>query len=91
MRFSAFTPWATTLIIGQGLCHSSPRAIPAPQQNTPIAPNDLQAFSIEFAFFPAYAGNKSHPNEFSKNLLANFKSITGVHPIVRVGGTSQYV
>lgn len=91
MRPSTFTLWGSALIIGQGLCHSTPRAIPAPQESTPVVPNDLQAFSIEFAFFPDYAGNKSHPNEFSKNLLENFKSITGVQPIVRVGGTSQYV
>lgn len=91
MRSSTSTLWATALVIGQGLCHTSPRAIPAPKQSTPVVPNDIQAFSIEFAFFPDYAGNKSHPNQFSKNLLENFKTITGMQPIVRVGGTSQYV
>ncbi|KGO60703.1 Glycoside hydrolase, superfamily [Penicillium expansum] len=45
--------------------------------------------SIEFAYFPDYAGNKSQPNQFSKNLLHNLKSLTGVAPKVRVGGTSQ--
>ncbi|KAJ5676453.1 uncharacterized protein N7477_002086 [Penicillium maclennaniae] len=69
------------------------RAILEPSQHRsrilPTVPNDLQAFSIEFAYFPDYAGNKSYPNEFSKNLLANFKTITGVPPTVRVGGTSQ--
>lgn len=81
----------SALLVGQGLCDNRPRAIPALAQDTPIVPNDLQAFSIEFSFFTDYAGNKSHPNEFSRNLLANFKNLTGVQPIVRVGGTSQCV
>jgi hypothetical protein len=55
-----------------------------------MVPNDLQAVSIEFAFFTDYAGNKSQPNEFSRNLLENFEKITGKQPTVRVGGTSQY-
>lgn len=88
MRSPSFTLWGTALLVRQGLAQMT---VPAPQQNAPTVPNDLQAFSIEFAYFPDYAGNKSHPNEFSKNLLENFKSITGVHPVVRVGGTSQCV
>lgn len=74
-----------------GRCHGSdyPIAIPKPRPGTQPVPKDLQSFSIEFAFFPDYAGNKSHPNKFSKNLLENFKDITGVYPLVRVGGTSQ--
>lgn len=75
---------------GQGL-PSHPIAVSSrPQDSIPV-PNDLQAVSIEFAFFTDYAGNKSNPNSFSKNLLENFEEITGVHPKVRVGGTSQYV
>lgn len=55
-----------------------------------MVPNVLQAISIEFAFFTDYAGNKSQPNEFSRNLLENFEKITGKHPTVRVGGSSEY-
>lgn len=91
MRSSNFAILGSALLFSQGLCGSKPIAIPTPQPDTPIVPNDLQAFSFEFCFFPDYAGNKSHPNEFSKNLLANFKTVTGVQPTVRVGGTSQYV
>lgn len=86
--FSVLLVSALLLQQGQGqLFH--PIAIPLPQDSTPV-PNDLQSVSIEFAFFTDYAGNKSHPNSFSRNLLENFEKITGVHPKVRVGGTSQY-
>ncbi|KAJ9315701.1 CAZyme family GH79 [Paecilomyces variotii] len=46
-------------------------------------------FSIEFAFFPDFAGNKSQPNIFSKNLLDNIGNIQGAQPIIRVGGNTQ--
>lgn len=59
-----------------------------PKDTKPVA-NDLQSFSIEFSYFPDFAGNKSHPNEFSKTLLGNLKEITGIAPVVRVGGTTQ--
>lgn len=59
-----------------------------PKDTKPVA-NDLQSFSIEFSYFPDFAGNKSHPNEFSKTLLGNLKDITGIAPVVRVGGTTQ--
>jgi hypothetical protein len=78
-----------------GRCHghenSQSLLIPRPNSGAEYVPRDLQSFSIEFAFFPDYAGNKSHPNHFSKNLLENFKDLTGVYPLVRVGGTSQWV
>lgn len=71
-------------------CHQPPIAIPPlPEDSNPV-PNDLQSFSLEFCFFPDYAGNKTHPNTFSKNLLSNLERITGVPPAVRVGGTTQY-
>lgn len=62
---------------------------PLPKDSSPV-PRDLQSFSIEFAYFPDYAGNQSQPNTFSKALLQNFKDITGVYPKVRIGGTTQY-
>ncbi|KAL1849762.1 hypothetical protein Plec18167_008478 [Paecilomyces lecythidis] len=60
---------------------------------TDAGPSVLQpfvSFSIEFAFFPDYAGNKSHPNVFSKNLLDNLGNLQGAQPIIRVGGNTQY-
>jgi hypothetical protein len=49
------------------------------------------SFSIELAFFPDFAGNKSHPNVFSENLLNNLADLQGVKPVIRVGGNTQWV
>ena len=63
--------------------------VPSHPKDTKPVTNDLQSFSIEFSYFPDFAGNKSHPNEFSKTLLGNLKDITGIAPVIRVGGTTQ--
>ena len=63
--------------------------VPSHPKGTKPVTNDLQSFSIEFSYFPDFAGNESHPNEFSKTLLGNLKDITGIAPVVRVGGTTQ--
>ncbi|KAF2185105.1 glycoside hydrolase family 79 protein [Zopfia rhizophila CBS 207.26] len=47
------------------------------------------SFSLELAFFPDFAGNKSAPNTFSDNLLNNLKGIQGTKPEIRVGGNTQ--
>ncbi|KAK4180146.1 hypothetical protein QBC36DRAFT_343164 [Triangularia setosa] len=47
------------------------------------------SFSIEFSSFPDFAGNNSHPNTFSDNLLENIKHLTGTKPYIRVGGNTQ--
>ncbi|KAJ5668439.1 uncharacterized protein N7477_007009 [Penicillium maclennaniae] len=79
-------------------------AVPTVSQrdNSPVsvakdAPNTAGAailhpfvsFSIEFAFFPDYAGNLSSPNKFSNQLLDNLGDLQGVKPYVRVGGNTQ--
>ncbi|KAJ5370389.1 uncharacterized protein N7496_006481 [Penicillium cataractarum] len=86
---SRFLLATSALYVAVGNCSSQPLTIPLPPKNSEAIPNDLQSFSLEFAFFPDYAGNKSSPNQFSRNLMENFKNITGVYPKVRVGGTSQ--
>ncbi|KAI9659153.1 MAG: hypothetical protein M1821_002113 [Bathelium mastoideum] len=35
-----------------------------------------------------YAGNASHPNEFSRQLLFNLQNISGALPIIRAGGST---
>ena len=47
------------------------------------------SFSIEFSSFPDFAGNTSHPNVFSNNLLNNIGNLTGTKPYIRVGGNTQ--
>ncbi|KAK0114077.1 hypothetical protein ONS95_013582 [Cadophora gregata] len=56
------------------------------------APPILEAFisySIEFVFFPDFAGSPSSPNTFSNNLLNNLGNLTGTKPYIRVGGNTQ--
>ncbi|GLI73358.1 hypothetical protein PoHVEF18_001575 [Penicillium ochrochloron] len=79
----------SALWVAVGKCSHHPIVIPLPAKNSEPIPKDLQSFSLELAFFPDYAGNKSSPNVFSQNLMENFKDITGVYPKIRVGGTSQ--
>ena len=47
------------------------------------------SYSIEFAFFPDYAGNASYPNNFSNNLLESISAFSGTNPYIRVGGNTQ--
>lgn len=47
------------------------------------------SYSIEFSSFPDFAGNSSHPNDFSNNLLNNLGNLTGTKPYIRVGGNTQ--
>ena len=47
------------------------------------------SFSLEFAFFPDFAGNTSAPNTFSRNLLEGLGEFQGSLPDVRVGGNTQ--
>lgn len=61
-----------------------------PSGASPIISRDFQAFSIEFAFFVDFTGNKSHPNKFTNNLLANLRAFNGDVPqVIRVGGNTQ--
>jgi hypothetical protein len=47
------------------------------------------SYSIEWAHFPDYAGNKSQPNDYSENLLNNIAAYQGAKPVIRVGGETQ--
>lgn len=86
----SFTLLGVALLLQQGQCHPDHIAVPNVPKDSSAVPQNLQSFSIDFAYFPDFAGNKSHPNEFSKALLGNLQQLTGVSPIVRVGGTTQY-
>lgn len=43
------------------------------------------SYSIEFASFPDFSGDKSAPNTFSNALLSNLGHLTGTKPYIRVG------
>ncbi|KAM0510870.1 hypothetical protein ACHAPE_010459 [Trichoderma viride] len=62
----------------------------APASSSPPISLDFQSFSIEFAFLVDFNGNKSHPNKFTNNLLANLRAFNGDVPqILRIGGNTQ--
>jgi hypothetical protein len=54
----------------------------------PVLPSFV-SYSLEFAFFPDFAGNLSSPNKFSDTLLENLGKIQGSRPVIRVGGNTQ--
>ena len=64
------------------------KVTPAQDASAPVLPSFV-SFSIEFVFFPDFAGNSSAPNTFSHNLLSNLGKIQGSNPIIRVGGNTQ--
>ncbi|KAL7920711.1 major facilitator superfamily domain-containing protein [Trichoderma austrokoningii] len=62
----------------------------APASSSPPISLEFQSFSIEFAFLVDFNGNKSHPNKFTNNLLANLRAFNGDVPqILRIGGNTQ--
>ncbi|KAL1981323.1 hypothetical protein VTN96DRAFT_2764 [Rasamsonia emersonii] len=66
-----------------------PVAVSPPASASTPVPGDFQSFSIEFAFFPDFAGNYSHPNHLTNTLLANLRNFTGAEQIIRIGGNTQ--
>ncbi|PIG83921.1 putative glycoside hydrolase family 79 protein [Aspergillus arachidicola] len=65
----------------------APADVPRPGKQ--IVDAAYQSFSIEFSFMADYAGNDSHPNLFSRQMLQNLYDISGAYPIIRVGGSTQ--
>ncbi|KAJ5619321.1 hypothetical protein N7510_003305 [Penicillium lagena] len=61
----------------------------APKAAGPAVLSSFVCFSIEFVFFPDFAGNKSQPNHFSNQLLDNLANLQGAKPHIRVGGNTQ--
>ncbi|KAI5193992.1 hypothetical protein E4T38_09781 [Aureobasidium subglaciale] len=57
--------------------------------NAGIPLDSFVSFSFELSSWPDFAGNLSHPNEFSYNLLNNLDRLQGSFPIARVGGNTQ--
>ncbi|EFQ25619.1 beta-glucuronidase [Colletotrichum graminicola] len=66
----------------------APIAVPGPEEASAVF-DAFVSYSLEFAFFPDFAGNASAPNTFSDNLLANIGALQGVRPYIRVGGNTQ--
>ncbi|KAL3492415.1 hypothetical protein BJX62DRAFT_236233 [Aspergillus germanicus] len=89
-------PWSKTISL---LCLGTPALgaiwFTAPETvpwgSAPVLPPSFVSYSIELAYLPDYAVNKSHPNTFSENLLEQLRRLSGgdARPTIRVGGSSQ--
>ncbi|KAG8168393.1 hypothetical protein KVR01_001142 [Diaporthe batatas] len=63
-----------------------PESVPEGRQ---IVDASFQSYSIEFSYMLDFAGNASHPNVYSHQMLQNLGDIAGSYPIIRAGGTTQ--
>ncbi|WPH02262.1 glycoside hydrolase family 79 protein [Acrodontium crateriforme] len=80
----AFLAWLITTVTAKTI--QIPNTTP---QNAGIPLDSFMSYSIELSSFPDFAGNLSHPNAFSYNLLRNIASLSSTPPIIRVGGNTQ--
>ncbi|KAH8812756.1 glycoside hydrolase family 79 protein [Xylogone sp. PMI_703] len=65
-------------------------SVRVPSSASPPVSRDFQSFSIEFSSWVDYAGNISHPNEFTNTMFANLRAFNGDVPqIIRIGGNTQ--
>ncbi|RMZ74141.1 glycoside hydrolase family 79 [Pyrenophora seminiperda CCB06] len=71
---------------------SKPIAIPkAAPVDAGLPLDSFVSFSFELSSWPDFAGNLSHPNNFSYNLMKNIGKLQGSMPIARVGGNTHYM
>ncbi|KAJ5653703.1 hypothetical protein N7490_000706 [Penicillium lividum] len=77
---------ATAIATNQIIDIQAPGIVPG-DASRPVA-HDFCSISIPIHFFADYAGNKSSPNIFSRDIIELLHSKTGSYPHIRVGGTS---
>jgi hypothetical protein len=84
MQFSAF-PLILLLFTKSSSC------VPTIAQASSAVPISKQivSLSIEFCYIIDYLGDVGGPNNLSKQLLQNIQDISGVPPLIRVGGDTQ--
>ncbi|KAJ5934791.1 hypothetical protein N7466_004338 [Penicillium verhagenii] len=94
MRFSQgikaaalYAPAVTAIATGQTTTKIQAPATVSVDASQIVA-HDFASFSIPIHFFADYAGNKSSPNEFSRDIIELLHKKTGAYPHIRVGGTS---
>lgn len=73
-------------VVNQTVTLSIPQS---PSPGRQIIDENFQSYSIEFSYMQDYAGNTSHPNEFSYKMMQNLFDIRGGYPIIRAGGSTQ--
>ncbi|KAG8712198.1 hypothetical protein FRC08_014902, partial [Ceratobasidium sp. 394] len=57
-----------------------------PANASQVLDRRLASLSIEFAYLPTFAGNKSHPNHLTGEIIKRIVERTGLGPDVRSGG-----
>ncbi|KAI8628284.1 glycoside hydrolase family 79 protein [Xylariaceae sp. FL1651] len=65
----------------------SPPDSPAPHRQ--VVDAAYSSFSVELSYMVDFAGNDTHPNIFSRQVVQNLHDISGAYPIFRVGGGTQ--
>lgn len=63
-----------------------PRISPQATNASQLIDRRLASFSFEAAFLPTFAGNYSHPNLLTKELMLRLEERTGLGPDIRPGG-----
>jgi len=60
----------------------------APSAASDVVSHDFASFSWPAHWFTDFAGNASHPNRFSMDVIDLLANKSGAQPFIRVGGTS---
>jgi hypothetical protein len=93
IRYSAATAalygLAIAGVVDRPLKFSAP--VNVPSEASDVVAHDFASFSWPGHWFADFAGNASHPNYFSKDILDLLAKKSGAQPFIRVGGTSTYV
>ncbi|CAE6455633.1 unnamed protein product [Rhizoctonia solani] len=81
----------TTLLALSSVVAAANVSLPAiplspPSTASQILDRRLASFSIEFSYLPSFGGNKTHPNELTRNLMNRLVERTGLGPDIRPGG-----
>lgn len=85
-----FTQGTILSLLGAAVCATA-KTYTVPRSSGSIGQPEeaFASYSLEFASFPDFAGNKSVPNKYSANLLDNLGHLAGIKPYIRVGGNTQ--
>lgn len=70
---------------------SLPHISSRPSNASQVLDPRLASFSFELSYLPTFAGNISHPNVLTKELMQRLVERTGVGPDIRPGGVTMQV
>ncbi|KAJ7685454.1 hypothetical protein DFH06DRAFT_1264692 [Mycena polygramma] len=86
-------PALLLLLAASVACGAQVHVLHVPPTTPPTASRPLNSALTSLSFDPAFWvefwGNKTHPNEFSMQMIKNIAQRTGAYPIIRPGGVTQ--